>query len=105
MSRLVAVSLPGYNQWGQNSWKGVAALLVEQLLRLGIKQEPHLSTFGGSWRGEAGGEGGNSLSGLNSILGVLSRRGTFFSLLSCPVDSIKNKKFAAQGCVWLISEP
>lgn len=78
MSQLVAVSLLGYNQWGQDSWKGVAALLVEQLLRLGIKRETHLSIFGGSWKLEEGDEGSNSVSGLNSILGLLSQRGTFF---------------------------
>lgn len=73
MSQLVAVSLLGYSQWGQDSWKGVAALLVEQLLRLGIR-EPHLSIFGGSWKLEEG-----FSSGLNSILGLPFQRGTFFS--------------------------
>lgn len=103
MSQLVAVSLPGYNWWGQNSWKGVAALLVEQLLRLGIKQEPHLSIFGGSWKGEEGGEGGNSVSGLNSILGLPSQKDTFFPCVT-PSRLYQKRRFAAQGCLWSIDE-
>lgn len=104
MSQLVAVSLLGYNQQGQDGWKGVAALLVEQLLRLGIKREPHLSIFGGSWKLEEGDEGSNSVSGLNSILGLPSQRGTFFLLCHARYALSKEERFAAQGCLWSISE-
>lgn len=90
MSQLVAVSLLGYNQQGQESWKGVAALLVEQLLRLGIRQEPHLSIFGHSWKLEEGDGGSNSVSGLNSVLGLPSQRGTFFVL--CHAQYILSKE-------------
>lgn len=104
MSQLVPVSLLGYNQRGQDSWKGVAALLVEQLLRLGIKQEPHLSIFGGSWKLEEGDEGSNSVSELNSILGLPSQRGTFCLLCHAWYALSEEERFAAQGCLWSISE-